>query len=162
MEYKDMTATEKELLLESLQIVRTQYEKASTGISRKVLQSPEAQSNSYWSHRVDPERLEQMRTVNQRAYLSWTSNEESLLEDLVERGFNWDVIGDILERTTSAVRSHWNWMQQDAESLQSPQAGPVEKSQNYYSTHEERGSYSLNKYGMVNPPPTGGIARDTI
>jgi hypothetical protein len=103
-----------------------------------------------------------MRTANQRAYLSWTSNEEALLEDLVQRGFNWEFIGDIFERTTSAVRSHWSWMQQDSQSSQRAQDKPVEKPSHCYSKHEERGTYSLNKYGMVNPPPTGGIARDTI
>lgn len=111
---------------------------------------------------ADSEQLQRLRLNNPRAFSAWTHEEETLLLALVEIGYTPTLISFLTGRSLNSIKIKISNMNElDNQKLNSntvidqPTSSQSERG-------VDRGPQSLNKHGMVNPPPTGRIARDTI
>ena len=115
-----------------------------------------------WAGPAESEHLQRLRANHSRAYSAWTHEEETLLLAIIQLDYPLTLISYLTGRSLNAVRSKIRKLNE----TDAPEDGsnPVTAQHSIAEAERgfDRGPQSLNKHGMVNPPPTGGIARDTI
>ena len=115
-----------------------------------------------WAGPAESEHLQRLRANHSRAYSAWAHEEETLLLAMIQLNYPQTLISYLTGRSLNAIRSKIRKLNEPDAAEHGSKPVTAQNSSAAAERGVDRGPQSLNKHGMVNPPPTGGIARDTI
>lgn len=157
MKFSELELAEQIRMIDEIKRIRASYKSQLQEAVEAVNEDSSPLKSSYWGARISESKLKRLRESDYRAYCEWSDVEDDLLLGLVENELTWEVIGHVLGRSANGVRTHFKFLQESSTEVGHSNHEPENSNaqQSRYSAHDDRGKSSLNKYGMVNPPPTG-------